>query len=161
MEIDMGSSRRNSISPETFFQYRDHLKRHLAIQQAALAMQRTPPLSDSTTARTVASDEPDNISPIDIHINTSLKVSSNNNIISLTDSPADHANAIAKAVVKAIEENSTGRCGIPMLDPDGVPRPIHIQVEAGITVEGDGNVIGRDLDVIKALQSTTIKTESD
>ncbi|KAL7950622.1 hypothetical protein V8C42DRAFT_307059 [Trichoderma barbatum] len=89
-------------------------------------------------------DQEESISPISLRINTSVLISKNNNLVCLTDTPASHANAIARAVVEAIQENSSGQCGIPMIDEDGRPRPIKIEVDAGITVEGSGNVVGNE-----------------
>lgn len=81
------------------------------------------------------------LSSISLRINTSVVVSSNSNVVVLADTPADHANAIAHAVVKALE-SSSGQCGIPMIDEEGRPRPVHIHVDAGLTVGGAGNVVG-------------------
>ncbi|KAF4944335.1 hypothetical protein FGADI_12753 [Fusarium gaditjirri] len=89
-------------------------------------------------------------SPISLKIDTSVKVSRNNNIVCLTATPAEQANAIAKAVVQALHEGSSGRCGIPMIDESGCPRPLNIQVDAGLNVEGTGNAIG-SRDVIGGL----------
>lgn len=32
--------------------------------------------------------------------------------------------------------------GVPMIDEDGVPRGLDVKVDAAVTVEGDGNVVG-------------------
>jgi hypothetical protein len=93
------------------------------------------------TLTTVEGDESAS-SPIYLRINASVRVTNNDNLICFDKSPADHANAIAKAVVQAIEEHSSGKCGIPMIDEDGRPRPIHIDVDACTAIEGKGNVIG-------------------
>ncbi|KAF4331777.1 hypothetical protein FBEOM_14453 [Fusarium beomiforme] len=88
-------------------------------------------------------DEPsEGSSPISLKIDTSINVSRNNNMVCLTATPAEQANAIAKAVVQALHEGSSGRCGIPMIDESGCPRPLNIQVDAALNVEGTGNVIG-------------------
>jgi hypothetical protein len=100
----------------------------------------------------VEDEEEESISPISLRINTSVHISNNNNLVCLTDTPASHANAIAKAVVQAIQENSSGQCGIPMIDEDGRPRPVKIEVDAGITVEGSGNVVGNEEIVNKVLR---------
>lgn len=97
-------------------------------------------------------DQEESISPISLRINTSVLISKNNNLVCLTDTPASHANAIARAVVKAIQENSSGQCGIPMIDEDGRPRPVKIEVDAGITVEGSGNVVGNEAIVNQVLR---------
>ncbi|KAG5949964.1 hypothetical protein E4U53_005606 [Claviceps sorghi] len=83
-------------------------------------------------------------SSISLRINTSVRVSSNNNHVCLSETPAAHANAIARAVVRAIHESSSGQCGIPMIDEDGRPRPVRIHVDAGLEVHGEGNVVGGD-----------------
>ncbi|KAF5013516.1 hypothetical protein FDECE_476 [Fusarium decemcellulare] len=88
-------------------------------------------------------DEPsEDSSPISLRINTAVNVSQSNNIVCLTATPAEQANAIARAVVQALHEGSSGRCGIPMIDEQGCPRPLRIEVDAGVVVEGTGNVIG-------------------
>lgn len=106
-----------------------------------------PSLADAVL-EVVSPDDDDQdqetISPISLRINTSVLVSKNNNLVCLADTPASHANAIARAVVQAIQENSSGQCGIPMIDEDGRPRPVKIEVDAGITVEGSGNVVGNE-----------------
>ncbi|KAL2685549.1 hypothetical protein Neosp_006649 [[Neocosmospora] mangrovei] len=85
---------------------------------------------------------PEDSSPICLRINTSVNVSRSNNIVCLTATPAEQANAISRAVVQALNEGSSGRCGIPMIDESGCPRPLKIEVDAGIVVEGTGNVVG-------------------
>ena len=102
------------------------------------------------TLTTLEGDESPS-SPIYLRINASVRVTNSDNLICFDKSPADHANAIAKAVVQAIEEHSSGKCGIPMIDEDGRPRPIHLDVDAGIAVEGKGNVIGNRSIVQNAL----------
>lgn len=106
-------------------------------------------------------DDEESQSPINLRINTSLKVTSSNNVVCFTESPADHANAIARAVIRAMEEHSAGRCGIPMIDEDGAPRPINIEVDAGITIEGEGNLVtGREMDVLRHLQEQSSRRSS-
>ena len=87
-------------------------------------------------------EEPVDNSPISLRITTAINISQDNNVVCLTATPAEQANAIAQAVVKAIQENSSGRCGNPMVDEQGCPRPLKIEVDAGMHVEGSGNVIG-------------------
>lgn len=108
---------------------------HITMSRAAQPHLRCTPLSIQDTDETPAS-------PIQLRINASVRVCNSDNLICLDQSPADHANAIAKAVVQAIEEHSSGQCGIPMIDEDGHPRPISIDVDAGVTIEGKGNVVG-------------------
>nr|CEG04741.1 unnamed protein product [Fusarium clavum]CEG05825.1 unnamed protein product [Fusarium clavum] len=95
-------------------------------------------------------------SPISLRIDTSVKVSRSNNIVCLTATPAEQANAIARAVVQALHEGSSGRCGIPMIDESGCPRPLKIDVDAGLVVEGTGNVIGSRDVIGELLQKRSI-----
>ncbi|UZP32699.1 hypothetical protein NXS19_000515 [Fusarium pseudograminearum] len=117
------------------------------IQERQTATMNTP-----LSSTVMASDDQDQdetsetSSPISLRINTSVNVSRSNNIVCLTATPAEQANAIAKEVVQALHEGSSGRCGIPMIDESGCPRPLNIEVDAGLVVEGTGNVIGtRDI----------------
>ncbi|KAG6026127.1 hypothetical protein E4U41_001348 [Claviceps citrina] len=87
---------------------------------------------------------PPSQSGISLRINTSVRVSSNNNHVCVSETPAEHASAIARAVVHAIQENSSGQCGIPMIDEDGRPRPVSVHVDAVLEVHGEGNVVGND-----------------
>ncbi|PTB46620.1 hypothetical protein M441DRAFT_129011 [Trichoderma asperellum CBS 433.97] len=101
-------------------------------------------------------DDEEGFSTISLRINTSVHISSNNNLVCLNDTPASHANAIARAVVQAIQENSSGQCGIPMIDEDGRPRPVKIEVDAGITVEGSGNIVGNENVVNQVLRMRSL-----
>ncbi|KAM0564403.1 hypothetical protein ACHAPJ_000616 [Fusarium lateritium] len=105
-------------------------------QQAARATLLSGAASDDQD------EAPEGSSPISLKIDTSINVSRSNNIVCLTATPAEQANAIARAVVQALHEGSSGRCGIPMIDESGCPRPLRIEVDAGLVVEGTGNVIG-------------------
>ncbi|KOS18700.1 hypothetical protein ESCO_000962 [Escovopsis weberi] len=126
-----------------------------------MANGRIAPLIRGRDPLTTVMDEADDdelnseggFSPICLRINTSVVVNSSNNLICLFDTPASHANAIAKAVVQAIQENSSGQCGIPMIDEDGRPRPLKIEVDAGITVDGANNVIGSEEMIHKVLEA--------
>ncbi|UNI14713.1 hypothetical protein JDV02_001314 [Purpureocillium takamizusanense] len=81
-------------------------------------------------------------SPIFLRINTSIKVASNNNVLCLDATPTDNAKQIAEAVVKAMRDYSAGNAGLPMIDEEGRPRPVKIDVDAGVTVEGANNFLG-------------------
>lgn len=89
-------------------------------------------------------ESPTSMSPLSLCINTSINISKSNNLVCLVDSPANHANAIAEAVVQALQKHSSGSCGIPMIDGDGNPRHIKIEVDAGMVVDGMGNVVGNE-----------------
>ncbi|KAM4055064.1 hypothetical protein HRG_005873 [Hirsutella rhossiliensis] len=107
-------------------------------------------LGGSAAAEDEGPEWEEGLSAISLHINTSVTVSSDNNMVCLADTPANHANAIAHAVVKALQESSSGQCGIPMIDEEGRPRPVRIHVDAGLTVGGAGNVIGNEAVVQEA-----------
>ncbi|KAG6002337.1 hypothetical protein E4U54_000903 [Claviceps lovelessii] len=100
----------------------------------------------------ISSDDYPPQSSICLRINTSVRVSSNNNHVCLNETPAEHANAIARAVVHAVQQNSSGQCGIPMIDEDGRPRPVRIEVDAGLEVHGQGNVVGNEKFVVEILR---------
>lgn len=80
--------------------------------------------------------------PISLRINSSVNISRNNNIVCLEASPADYASNIASAIAKSLLEGSSGRCGIPMIDENGVPRPLLIEVDASMVVQGANNIVG-------------------
>jgi hypothetical protein len=86
--------------------------------------------------------EDEAISPLTLRINTSINITKSNNLVCLTDTPTSHANAIAEAVTQAIQRTSSGNCGIPMIDGNGNPRALRIEVDAGMVVDGTGNVVG-------------------
>lgn len=53
----------------------------------------------------------------------------------------------------ALKAGSAGTGGLPMIDEEGRPRPVVLEVEAGWRIEGDGNVVGREdivRDVVRA-----------
>lgn len=89
-------------------------------------------------------EEEESCAPIAIRISTALRVTSNHNLVCVTAGPADHAGAIAKAIIAAMKDASTANCGIPMIDEDGRPRPIRIEVDAGLDINGTANVIGTE-----------------
>jgi hypothetical protein len=91
-------------------------------------------------------------SSLHLRINTSINISKNNNLVCLTESPATHANAIAEAVSEAMQKHSSGNCGIPMIDGDGNPRPIKVEVDAGMVIDGMGNVVGNEKVIDEVIQ---------
>ncbi|KAG5949702.1 hypothetical protein E4U60_002240 [Claviceps pazoutovae] len=108
--------------------------------------QQAPDTEDTEDTDTdTEADADDSPSGILLRINSSVRISSNNNHVCINETPSQHANAIARAVVHAIQENSAGQCGIPMIDEDGRPRPVRIEVDAGLEVHGEGNVVGHEV----------------
>ncbi|PHH72303.1 hypothetical protein CDD82_6043 [Ophiocordyceps australis] len=101
----------------------------------------------------------DTASPISMYINTSVHVVNNQNLVALADTPSAHANAISQAIAKALRENSSGQCGIPMIDEDGRPRPLQVHVEAGILVEGSENIVGSEAAVCSMARQNQSKDQ--
>lgn len=97
--------------------------------------------------------QPSAPSPIELRINTGVTVSQSDNLVVLSTNPADVAGAVASAVMSAIEQASSARVGIPMIDESGVPRPLRVRVDASIRVGGSGNVLGPEALVRECLQA--------
>lgn len=111
------------------------------------AVQYGPPISAGPRFNNVSPqvevDEDDDVSDaktIKILINCPISVKGNNNNVMV--SPVVGVGKVVAAVVQAIREASMCQGGIPMIDEDGVPRGVDVQVEAGMTIDGDGNVVG-------------------
>ncbi|KAL2759131.1 hypothetical protein ACRALDRAFT_2090329, partial [Sodiomyces alcalophilus JCM 7366] len=105
-----------------------------------------------------ASPDPDEdpleeLSPINLRISTRVNVSRDNNLIALPCSPSEQAGATADAIVRAFKSSTVMEGGIPMIDQDGRPRPVKIEVDAGITVEGSSNIIGTEAIIADVLRS--------
>ncbi|KAK1688375.1 hypothetical protein BDP55DRAFT_713663 [Colletotrichum godetiae] len=99
-------------------------------------------------------EEEEDLSPISLRISTRIDVASDNNLIALPYSPAAQANSIAKAIVDAIYERDW-TVGCPLIDENGRPRPLKLEVDAGITVRGSSNVIGTEAVITEFLQRGT------
>jgi len=81
-------------------------------------------------------------SPINIRVSTAVHVNNSHNIVCLDATPAELANSIAGAVVTALRDNTGGM--IPMIDENGCPRPLAIEIDAGVVVGGTNCVLGRE-----------------
>ena len=53
-----------------------------------------------------------------------------------------YAGAIAGGVLEAFKNCTPMNSGIPVIDENGCPRPINIEVDAGIDIDGEMNLIG-------------------
>ena len=84
-------------------------------------------------------------SPITLRIKTSVHVAADNNIVCLRSAPEEAAGEAARLAMEAVR---AGSAGVPMIDEEGRPRPVVVEVEAGWKVEGSGNVVGRE-DVVR------------
>jgi hypothetical protein len=85
-------------------------------------------------------DDLQNLSAIRLFIDTPLTVVGDNNMIALDASVS--ASKIALAVVQALKQMTMEGIGVPMIDEDGRPRPIKVNVVAETTVTGSKNVVG-------------------
>lgn len=82
-----------------------------------------------------------------------MHITQDNNIVCLRSAPEEAAGEAAKLVMEAVRAGSAGAGGVPMIDEEGRPRPVEVEVEAGWRVEGAGNVVGREevvRDVVRA-----------
>lgn len=91
-------------------------------------------------------------SAITVRISTAVRVTGDNNIMCLTVDPAETARFVAQAVTRVLRGGGAEeRGGIPMIDEEGRPRPLRIEIEAGTEVHGQGNVLGGEDVVMRAL----------
>lgn len=88
-------------------------------------------------------------SPITIGINAPMSISGSRN--SLIIPPETFTKLIYENVLRALRDASAGEMGIPMIDQDGRPRPINIDITAGITIDGDCNFIGKSPQFVSAV----------
>ncbi|KFA66514.1 hypothetical protein S40285_00673 [Stachybotrys chlorohalonatus IBT 40285] len=113
---------------------------------------RDPTASTVLLQGGVHDDDGDLFDGISLRVNTAINITNSNNLICLSGTPADHANAIARAVVEAINKNSSGQCGLPMINENGEPRPVRLEIDAGIVVEGAGNIIGTEDIILQVIR---------
>lgn len=131
-----------------------YFARHNAVRNAAIETPRIAPCPVISAPEAVFEDESDELSPISLRISTRINVAKDGNIIALPSSPTEQANSIAKAVVATIQGQDWAS-GLPMIDENGRPRPIKLEVDAGITVEGSSNVIGTESIINEYLRQRT------
>ncbi|RDA94184.1 hypothetical protein CP533_6552 [Ophiocordyceps camponoti-saundersi (nom. inval.)] len=108
-------------------------------------LSRAVRLGNSSVSVDTSEDEDsdlESLSAINFRINTSVTVSGDNNTVCLADTIESSAKANADAFLKALKDGSAGKCGIPMIDEEGRPRPLTIHVDAGLIITGAGNLIG-------------------
>jgi hypothetical protein len=80
-------------------------------------------------------------SPITIKISSPITVLGDGNLIAIDS--VEMASSIAHCIVRSIKDCSMARAGIPMIDEEGRPRPIDVQVDAKIKVRGAKNTVGK------------------
>ncbi|TQS37207.1 hypothetical protein Golomagni_02326 [Golovinomyces magnicellulatus] len=82
----------------------------------------------------------DEISPIELNIRIPMTITGDDNRVN--SDPSASANKIAIGIMHALKTVSMNGSGLPMIDDNGRPRPIKIDVAAGVNVDGSRNVIG-------------------
>lgn len=97
-------------------------------------------------------------SPIHIIISTPLVLKGDNNLIAVD--PATQSSKIAMAVVQALKQLSHGADGIPMIDENGRPRPLKVDVKAEVTVQGNKNVVGEQA-VLGSVVGANLRKKED
>jgi hypothetical protein len=79
-------------------------------------------------------------STIKILIETPIRISGDNNLVSIE--PSTTSSKVAHAVMTSLRQMSSTAGGIPMIDEDGRPRPLRVRVKAETIIEGARNVVG-------------------
>lgn len=97
------------------------------------AMMASPPVE-------IFDDEAEMLSSITINIKAVILVKGNNNTISVD--PAITGSKLAVAVVSGLRQMGGSNLGVPMIDENGRPRPITVDVDGTIKVEGSENLMG-------------------
>lgn len=85
-------------------------------------------------------DDDESLSSITLRINTPLTVRGDGNLVAVDATLS--ATKIAVAVVNSLRHMSMGEHGIPMIDENGRPRPIKVEVQAHTSIDGSKNVVG-------------------
>lgn len=98
---------------------------------------------------------------ITVRISTAVRVSGDRNVVCFAASPAETARAVAEAVTCSLREEGDGGPGVPMIDEEGRPRPLRIEIEAGVEVHGEGNVLGGEEVVMRALGNKRRRRQDD
>uniref|UniRef100_A0A8H7N9I9 Uncharacterized protein n=1 Tax=Bionectria ochroleuca TaxID=29856 RepID=A0A8H7N9I9_BIOOC len=130
----------------------------LALQPSTAALSRAIQAQVMNEHETMEDDD-EPCAPLNLRINTSITINKSNNLICLSESPSSHANAITEAITGAIRKHSAGDCGFPMVDGNGNPRPIRLEVDAGLVVEGEGNIIGSESVILEAIRQRDERLE--
>lgn len=85
-------------------------------------------------------DYPEPLSKICITIKAPLVISGNNNAVSVD--PASTASKVAVAIVSGLRQMGGVAGGVPMIDEHGRPRPIVVDVDATLKIDGSDNIVG-------------------
>jgi hypothetical protein len=90
-------------------------------------------------------------SPINVKISSPITIIGDANLIAID--LADIASSMANCIIRSIKDCSMAHAGIPMIDEEGRPRPIDVQVDTGIIVRGNKNTIGEN-EVLLGIRAT-------
>ncbi|EQB48836.1 hypothetical protein CGLO_11895 [Colletotrichum gloeosporioides Cg-14] len=93
------------------------------------APHRVAPYPEVSFSSQFSDDDHEELSPISLRISTRINIASDGNLIALPSSPSEQANSIARAVVEAIQGQDWAT-GLPMIDENGRPRPLKLEVDA-------------------------------
>jgi hypothetical protein len=85
-------------------------------------------------------NEQEAASNVSITIRAGVTITGNNNVISVD--PSTTGCKIAVAIVTGLRQISGISGGVPMIDENGRPRPIIVDVDASTKIEGSDNFLG-------------------
>lgn len=100
-----------------------------------------PPVANIYADNDSDDDDDDDFGPLNIHIIAPTIILGHNNICSVD--PANIAARVSASIASAISRLGGGAVdGIPMIDGEGNPRKIQVDVDVATRIEGDGNLVG-------------------
>lgn len=85
-------------------------------------------------------EESRKLSSVTISIENPIHITGDNNLLSID--PGLSGSKMALSIIAGLKQMSGASGGVPMIDEDGHPRPIRIEVKAETKIEGSKNVIG-------------------
>lgn len=106
-------------------------------------------------------DDLDLLSPIEIFIKTPIYVDGNNNAVSIDAGTI--GSRVAYSVIQSLRQLNGLAGGIPVIDQDGRPRPIKVEVDAEMKITGSNNMVGENavlMNIIKLSAGVTPPTQS-
>lgn len=97
------------------------------------------PTLDCSVTNLEDDDDDEHLSSIHLKISNPIVVTGDNNLVAIDPLSASK---IAMAVIQALKQMSMEASGVPMIDEEGRPRPIKVDVAAELKIEGNRNVFG-------------------
>jgi hypothetical protein len=95
-------------------------------------------------------DELDLLSPIEIIIRTPIHVNGNNNTVSIDAGTI--GSRVAYSVIQSLRQLNGLAGGIPVIDQDGRPRPIKVEIDADMQITGSDNTVGENAVLMKMIK---------